>query len=257
MKKGIIVASFGTSYKDTRKNCIESIENKIKGKFADYEVVRAFTSNMVIKRIKEKESVETYTVETAIEAMSAQGIKKIYIQPLHIIPGFEYHKIRRAVSLANHKADMEVILGTPLLNEEEHYDEVVAALEERLPKSASDQGMILMGHGTEHPANACYSMLQMKLNDVRSDIHIANVEGYPELDHILSRVEGYKKLTLMPLMIVAGDHAQNDMAGDEEDSYKSILSEMGIETECILEGLGQNPAIQDIFVNRLADLLEA
>lgn len=257
MKKGIIVASFGTSYIEARKNSIESIENKVKEKFADYAFGRAFTSYMVINRIQENEGVKVNKVEEAIQAMKADGITDILVQPLHVIPGFEFEKVKRAVSLANHEAGLKVTMNPPLLNEEEDYDEVVETLLQRLPEEKAEEGIVLMGHGTEHHANACYSMLQAKFNDKRSDIFVANVEGYPELDHIKDRLTGYKKITLMPLMIVAGDHAQNDMAGDDEDSYKSVLTDMGIEVECILEGLGQQAGIQDIFVGKIEDALEA
>lgn len=255
MKKGIIVVSFGTSYKETRKRCIESIEDKIRNTFSDYDVQRAFTSNMVIKKIQEKEGLKVNKVDEAIKEMKDKGIKEILLQPLHIIPGYEYEKIQHAVKMANHHKGMKVELNAPLLNHEADYDEVVKSIIRRLPEEKSDEGIILMGHGTEHHANACYSMLQAKFRDVRSDVFIANVEGYPELEHIQSKLSPYRKMTLMPLMIVAGDHAQNDMAGNDDDSYKSIISEMGIEVECILEGLGEQELIQNIFVERVENSL--
>lgn len=255
MKKGIIVVSFGTSYEQTRKRCIESIENKIRSEFTQCKVARAFTSNFIIKKLKERDGVHVNTVSEAIQDMKSDGIEHIYVQPLHMIPGFEYEKVKRAVSIANHDKALTVTLGMPLLNEEEDYEALIHAVRTRLPKLGDAEGVILMGHGTEHFANACYSMLQAKFKDVDPHVFIANVEGYPELDHIIDHLSQYKKMTLMPLMIVAGDHAQNDMAGDDDDSFKSMLEEKGISVECIVEGLGENPGVQEIFSNRVKSLL--
>lgn len=187
--------------------------------------------------------------------MIAEGIVELHIQPLHVIPGFEYEKIQNAIAIVKHKTDIKITIGLPLLNKEHHYDNIVDVLLERLPKEINNEGIILMGHGTQHFANACYSMLQNKLSDKRSDIHIANVEGYPKINHIVNLiVKKYKKVTIMPLMIVAGDHAMNDMAGDE-DSYKTLLEERGIEVTCILEGLGENKGIHDALINRINETL--
>lgn len=256
MKKGIIVVSFGTSYEQTRKRCIESIENKISSEFTECKVARAFTSNFIIKKLKERDGIHVNTISEAIQDMKSHGIEKIYVQPLHMIPGFEYEKVKRAVSMANHDKALTVTLGMPLMNAEEDYELLIEAIRARLPKSGDEEGVILMGHGTEHFANACYSMLQAKFKDVNPNIYIANVEGYPELGHIIDDLSQYKKMTLMPLMIVAGDHAQNDMAGDDDDSFKSMLEEKGISVECIVEGLGENLGVQEIFLNRVKSLLE-
>jgi len=255
MKKGILVVSFGTSYEKTRKECIESVEGKIQSAFEEYDLRRAFTSNMIIKKLRERDNLNIDTPSEALMKMVDAGMTEIHVQPLHIIPGFEYEKVKRAIIMAQHKSDVKVTFGSPLLNEEHHYDEVVEALLEQLPQAVENEGILLMGHGTEHHANACYSMLQNKLRDRRTDILIANVEGYPDLDHVMPAIEKkYKKMTLMPLMLVAGDHAINDMAG-EEDSYKSALEEKDIEVTCILQGLGQNQAIQEAFVKRVKEVV--
>jgi len=252
MKKGIIVASFGTSFPDVRKRCIESIEDKVVKAFPDRHVRRTFTSNMIIKKLKERDGLMINTPRQALEEMIKEGITDIHVQPLHIIPGYEYDKVKKAVCIANHNRDVKVTIGLPLLSEEGHYDQVIDAIEDDLLLDKG-QASILMGHGTEHHANACYSMLQAKLNDRYDHVFVSNVEGYPELDHILDRVLTYDSLTLMPFMIVAGDHAMNDMAGDDEDSYKSVLEDQNKKVTCMLKGLGENPKIQDIFVNRIKE----
>ncbi len=256
MRKGIIVASFGTSFPEVRKRCIESIESIVSESYPEYEVKRAFTSNMIIKKLKERDGLLIDTPSDAIEKMISDGINDIHVQPLHIIPGFEYEKVMRAVKKYNHLPDANITIGLPLLSEEKHYDELIEILDNRIGQSSEDHGFVFMGHGTEHHANACYSMLQAKFDDVRDDVHIANVEGYPELDHIVGKLKGYKSVTLLPLMIVAGDHAMNDMAGDDEDSYKTVLENENIKVDCILEGLGENDLIGQVFVNRIKHTIQ-
>ncbi|MCH4886556.1 sirohydrochlorin cobaltochelatase [Acidaminobacter sp. JC074] len=253
MKKGIIVASFGTSFTEVRKRSIEHIENMISEAFDKYEVRRAFTSNMIIKKLRQRDGLIIDTPSEAISRMVDEGIHDIHVQPLHVIPGYEYEKVKSAVKKYNHHSQVHITLGKPLLCEEGHYDQMVDILDKRL-KSKDNHAYVLMGHGTEHHANACYSMLQAKLNDNRNDMFIANVEGYPEIDHILLKVKRYEKVSLMPLMIVAGDHAMNDMAGEDDESYKSILEGEGIEVKCLLEGLGENEAIGRLFINRINEM---
>ncbi len=256
MRKGIIVASFGTSFPEVRKRCIESIEMTVSSSYPEYEVKRTFTSNMIIKKLKERDGILIDTPSEAIEKMINKGVKEIHVQPLHIIPGFEYEKVMRAVKKYNHREDTNVTIGLPLLSKETHYDELIEILNNRIGQSSDGHGFVFMGHGTEHHANACYSMLQAKFNDVRKDVHIANVEGYPELDHIVDRLREYKSVTLLPLMIVAGDHAMNDMAGDDDDSYKSILEKENIKVNCILEGLGEYESIGQVFLNRINQMID-
>lgn len=256
MKKGILVISFGTSYEETLKKNIEAIENKIRDTFAPLEVRRAFTSNMIIRKLKNELNLEIHTPEQALEAMIADGFTEIYVQPLHVIPGFEYDKVKKAVVRARHRSTVKIELGMPLLNHMDHYHEIAAAFEAEFQPEREDHGYVLMGHGTEHFANAAYTMLQRVFDDKRSDVIIANVEGYPELSDVLEHiVSEYKSVTCYPLMIVAGDHAQNDMAGDEEDSFKSVLEGAGLEVECVLKGMGESEIIQSIFAKRVADIL--
>lgn len=249
--KGIIVASFGTSYKHTLEKTIECIEARIVQAFKEAEVCRAFTSHMIIKKIKERDGIDTHTPQEAIEAMIARGIKDIHVQPLHVIPGYEYDKVKKAVAMGNHKAGVTISIGQPLLSQEDHYDDLIDAIFSEIDVEGPDHALVLMGHGTHHHANACYSMLQAKINDRTSHVYIANVEGYPEFDAIKDKLQAYDHVSLMPLMIVAGDHAINDMAGDEETSFKSILQGQGKAVTCILKGLGELALVQDIFVSRV------
>lgn len=250
MKRGIIVASFGTSYPETRKKCIESIENHIASTYSHCEVVRAFTSYKIIKKLKERDDIHVNTVDQALNDMFQRGVTTVHVQPLHLIPGFEYEKIKRSVAEWM-KSGMDITLGKPLM----HDDESVKILADIAINIAPDvkvgQGLVYMGHGTEHEANAFYGRLQDAITISRPDIHIANVEGFPELEDITNKLSIYDTVALRPLMIVAGDHAINDMAGDEEDSMKSIIEASGKDTLTILQGLGEEEAIADRFITMI------
>lgn len=256
MKQGILVVSFGTSYEETLKKNIEAIELKIQRAFPQIPVRRAFTSHMIIKKLKAEQGINIHKPEEALQAMMAEGFTDIYVQVLHVIPGYEYEKVKQSVSRAKHAKKANIYLGAPLLNHHENYIEVVSAFESIFEKETDKKGYLLMGHGTEHFANAAYALLQRHFEDKRSDVVIANVEGYPEFEDITNRLEGFDHVTMLPLMMVAGDHAQNDMAGDEEDSFKSQLEAMGKSTSAILMGMGENPIIQDLFVKRVSELIE-
>lgn len=259
-KKGILVASFGTSYPDAMKSCIESTENKVKESFSDYEVRRAFTSNIIIKKLKERDNMDVDTVELALEKMKKDGFSEVIIQPLHIMPGEEYDEVLEMVAkYAKDKSFDKLIVGRPILYREEDYRIAIDALKNQMPELKKDEAVILMGHGSPHPANSSYSQLQFMLQESGyKNVYVGTVEGFPLLDNIIPKLksDGIKKVTLMPFMLVAGDHANNDMAGDENDSWKSILKKNGFEVEIYLHGLGENKGVQDIYVQHIKDSLD-
>lgn len=256
-KKGILVVSFGTSYPDTRKVTIEACEEKIAASFPDYEVRRAFTSKMIIKKLKERDNIEIDTPEEALSKMKEDGFTEVIVQPLHIIPGIEYEEV---LTVVNEFKDSfkEITVGRPVLYGIEDYKAAVETLKLQLPELDKDQAVVLMGHGTSHPANACYSCLQSVLSDEGLNVFVGTVEGYPEIDDIIAKLKEnkIKEVTLMPYMLVAGDHASNDMAGDEDDSWKSILEKEGFAVNIYLHGLGENPGYQDLYVQRVQDCID-
>ncbi|CQR74409.1 Sirohydrochlorin cobaltochelatase [Sporomusa ovata DSM 2662] len=260
-KKAIIVVSFGTSYPETLKLNIESVENRIRAAFPEYEVRQAFTSRTVIRILSERDGIQIANETQALERLQAEGVQEVYIQPLHIVPGAEYEKIQKIVSHYIHEKVFEKIrLGRPLLyamgqdNHPDDYEIAIKALATQLPAADPAHAVVLMGHGGMHPANAAYGVLQLKLEDAGfTNTYIYTVEGYPSLARIISKLKQkqVKKVTLMPFMLVAGDHATNDMAGEEEDSAKSQLVAAGFAVEVYFSGLGENTAIQDIYVAHL------
>jgi sirohydrochlorin cobaltochelatase len=258
VKKGILVVSFGTSVLSALEACIEGTENKIKESFPEYEVRRAFTSYMIMKKLKLENNIHIDTVEEALEKMKDEAFTHVYVQPLHIMPGDEYDKVIRGV-FKYEKAFSQLIFGRPILYREKDYDIAVDALKTQFPKLKERQAIVLMGHGSSHPANATYSLLQCILVDKGLDnAYVGTVEGYPTLTNVIPKLkaDGIMEVILMPFMLVAGDHAINDMGGQDEDSWKNQLEDQGFKVSIYLHGLGENKEFQNIYVQHIRDCLE-
>lgn len=256
MEKGIIITSFGTTYENTRKLCIESIENRIKEEFKDSLVLRAFTSRIVISILKKRDNYFVDNPIEALEKMKANGIKDIYIQPLLIIGGHEYEKIISEVNefFVDNK-DFNIRIGKPLLDSELDYKNVVEAL--NFEKNSTNEGIVFMGHGSDHNADISYEKLESTIRAKGyNNVFVGTVEGSKTIEDILIELKDKNiyKVDLKPFMLVAGDHAINDMASDEEDSWKSILEENNINVSAEIKGLGEIPAIQDIFIDHLKNI---
>lgn len=252
-KKAILVVSFGTSYNDTRENTIGAIENQIAARYPDYEVRRAFTSQIIIDKLKSRDGLQIDNLPQSMERLVADGIGTLVVQPTHVMNGYEYEEMMEAIAPYENKF-ADVKYGAPLLSSVEDYEKVIAALTAELGNIPEDEAVVFMGHGTEHYANAAYAALDYMLKDLgHKNIFVGTVEAYPSLDTVLRKVDEYgaKKVTLLPLMIVAGDHAANDMAGDEEDSWKTVFKSKGYEVKCVLKGLGEYQAIRDIFTDHV------
>lgn len=248
----ILVVSFGTSYNDSRDITIGAVENAVAEAFPEYEVRRAFTSQIIIDKLKDRDALEIDNVEEALDRASAEGIKNLVVLPTHLMDGYEYTDL--ADLLAEYESKFEKIaLAEPLLSSDADFDAVVKAITEKTADyDDGETAICFMGHGTEADSNSVYATLQEKLTEAGyENYYIGTVEAEPSLDTVLAAVNDkgtYKKVVLEPLMVVAGDHANNDMAGDEEDSWKTVIGAAGYEVECLIEGLGQVPAIQEIYV---------
>lgn len=264
VKKAILVVSFGTTYADTRKVTIEAVEEKIRAAFPDYEVRHAFTSRIIIKKLAERDGLQYDTERQALERLKADGYAEVLIQPLHIEAGAEYEKLLKAAAQYE-QAFAKIVVGRPLLyytgpagEKPDDYLSVIQALRTQLPKQGVREAVALMGHGGVHPANTAYAALQLKLEDAGlKNVFVFTVEGYPTVENLVDKLRQnkIKKVTLMPLMLVAGDHAQNDMAGAGADSFKSQLQKAGFRVETYMHGLGENPAVQNIYVQHLKDAI--
>ncbi len=249
----LLVVSFGTSFNDSRRFTIGGIEGAIDDALGkDYSVRRAFTSQIIIDHVQKRDGVLIDNMETALKRAADNNVKNLVIQPTQLMDGYEYQEIDQA--LANYSDAFETVsIGAPLLTSEEDFDRVAEAMRD-VTKDYDDgeTAIVFMGHGTEADSNGVYAEMQSVFdNKGYSNYYIGTVEATPSLDDVVAKVKAgnYKKVVLRPMMVVAGDHANNDMAGDEDDSWKSVFEKEGFEVTCVLEGLGQVPAIQQIYVD--------
>ncbi|MHC6204457.1 sirohydrochlorin cobaltochelatase [Breznakiellaceae bacterium SP9] len=257
-KPVILVVSFGTSFKESRDASIGGIEQTIAAAYPAYEVRRAFTSQIIIDHIKRDGGESIDNVQEAFERLIQDKVSDLIIQPTHIMNGKEYDELIEQAK-PYEKDFANVKYGKALLSSEADYDELIGILTD--VTSAYNDGataIAFMGHGTEHEANATYTRLAelFKTKGI-PNYYIGTVEAEPTLDAVIAEIAqtDVKNVVLQPLMIVAGDHANNDMAGDEEDSWKSILSAQGYAVTPVLKGLGQFPEVQSMFVRHVGDAI--
>lgn len=254
-KRAILVVSFGTSYHDTREKTIDKIEEDIQKAYPDYKIYRAFTSKMIIDILRKRDNIHIDTVDEAIRRMIIDGVTDLIIQPTHIINGIENDFMLE--DLRRYKDKFATLkVGSPLLTSTADFKELVAILEDNFKNVNKDEALIFMGHGSSHHANAVYPALDYAFKDHGfKNFFVGTVEGYPEIDSVIKFLKEFKpkKVHLTPLMVVAGDHALNDMASDEEDSWKTLLENEGYEVDCIVKGLGEYPEVRDMFIKHIND----
>ena len=255
MKKAIVVVSFGTTYPETRKKTIEACETRITEAYPDYDVYRAFTSNMVIGRIKKQEGISINTTAQSLKMLKEQEYEEVIVQPLHVIPGSEYHKILKQ-SEPFRSEFSKFKISRPLLTFQRDYEKVIESLDGLIEPLTDKEAIVLMAHGSEHASFATYACLDHMLSE--KPIEVCCVESYPHLDDTIESLKaaGKTDLHLYPFMLVAGDHATNDMASNDEDSWKSQLIRAGFNVETHLVGLGENARIQDLYLSHLSELME-
>ena len=258
--KELLVVSFGTSYNDSRRLTIGGIEAAIEEAIPEYSVRRGFTAQIIIDHVERRDGIHIDNVTEALERAVANGVKTLVVQPTHLMHGIEYDEL--CTTLAEYAENFEkVIVGEPLLTSEEDFDRVADIMISLLADyDDGETALIYMGHGTEHESNAVYAQMQELLTAKGAEnYYIGTVEAEPSLEDVMEAIKdkGYTKVVLRDMMVVCGDHANNDMAGDEEDSWKSILTDAGYEVECVLEGLGQVPEIQQIYVEHAENAVAA
>ena len=256
----ILVVSFGTSFNDSRRLTIGGIENAIREAFPDWSVRRAFTSQIIIDHVNKRDGVKIDNVKEALDRAVDNGVKNLVVQPTHLMAGLEYHDLEEEV-MSYADAFESITMGENLLAEDGDFEEVAKIITARTAEyDDGETAICFMGHGTEAESNAVYAKMQEVLTaDGFENYFVGTVEATPSLEDVMAAVgEGeYKRVVLMPLMVVAGDHANNDMAGDEEDSWKSQFEAEGYSVECVLEGLGQQPEIQQMYVEHLQKFVES
>lgn len=248
MKKAILVVSFGTTHLDTLEKTISAVERDIQAANPDVPCFRAFTSSIVRRRLKEKQAVTVDSVEEALHRLESEGYTHVTVQPTLLLPGEEFNKLHAAV--LNAAGTLAVSIGRPLLWE----DADITALAEAVKAHYSlpeDTILLGMGHGTSHTADGVYRRLRSAMNAL--GMELCTVEGSIDFEAAREALlaQPKRKVHLVPLLLVAGDHSKNDMAGDEPDSLKSILTAAGFEVSYSLCGLGELAAVRSALVARL------
>ncbi|MCP3890624.1 MAG: sirohydrochlorin cobaltochelatase [Desulfobulbaceae bacterium] len=252
-KKAILLVAFGSS-EESAQISFENIDKSVKKAYPGIPVKWAYTSHIIRKKLA-GQGKQLDSTAVALAKMVDEGFTHVAVQSLHTIAGAEYHDLRRVVSSFKSMGDFEsIILGYPMLATQKDMVRAVDAVLGTIPKERkANEAVVLMGHGTHHPANAFYAALMFQLQLKDPNVYLGTVEGYPDLDTILTLLKQnqIKKAYLMPFMSVAGDHAKNDMAGDEDDSWKSIITKAGIECVPVLKGTAEFNQFVDIWVDHL------
>ena len=269
----LLVVSFGTSFNDSRAEDIKGIEDKLAEAYPDWSVRRAFTAQIIINHVEARDDEVIDNMQQALDRAVANGVKNLVVQPTHLMHGAEYDEMTEAVNEYKDKFE-SVAIAEPMLGEVGDDATVInddkkavaqaitdAACQEAGfddMQAAADAGtaFVFMGHGTSHTANVTYDQMQTQMNDLGfTNAFIGTVEGEPEdtaCEEVIKKVKdaGFKNVVLRPLMVVAGDHANNDMAGDDEDSWKSQFEASGDfdSVDCQIAGLGRIEAVEDLYV---------
>lgn len=250
MKQAMVVVSFGTSVPEAMK-AIENIEHAAE-QVCGQTVYRAFTSRIIRKKLRERDGIDIPDPHTLFEHLIAQGYDSIRCLTTHVIAGIEYEQL-----CADAAQFPQVRMARPLLWSESDYDTCVHAVMHSIPARQENEALLLMGHGTEHFANAAYCELEHKFRtEGYANVYVGTVEGYPTLNNIIPQLQAaqIKKILLMPFLIVAGEHARHDLSGDAPDSWKSRLEALGFETRTVLMGLGEIPEIAQKFAGHLKEM---
>ncbi len=277
----ILVVSFGTSFNDSRAKDIKGIEDALKESYPDWSVRRAFTAQIIINHVQARDGEAIDNVEQALDRAVANGVKKLVVQPTHLMHGAEYDEMKEVLDSYADKFE-SVAIAEPLLGEvgadatvvnEDKKAVAQAVVAEALAdanydsiEAAGEDGtaFVFMGHGTSHTAKVSYSQMQTQMNDLDyKNVFIGTVEGEPEETACENVIEaasaaGYKKVILRPLMVVAGDHANNDMAGEDEDSWKSMFEASGKfdSVDAQISGLGRIKAVQQLYIDHTGKAME-
>ncbi|MBQ5436366.1 MAG: sirohydrochlorin cobaltochelatase [Firmicutes bacterium] len=279
-KNELLVVSFGTSFNESRATDVKGVEDALEAAYPDWAVRRAFTAQIIINHVQARDGEFIDNMDQALERAAANGVENLVIQPTHLMHGAEYDELSEAVDKYA-SSFKTVVIAEPLLGEVGSDATVINADKQAVAEAVTAEAVkvagyaslddaaadgtafVFMGHGTSHNAKVTYSQMQTQMNELGYDnVFIGTVEGEPEetaCEEVIKAVSeaGYKKVVLRPLMVVAGDHANNDMAGEDEDSWVSMFnaSKKFDKVDCQIEGLGRIAAVQELYVQHTADAI--
>lgn len=261
-KKALIVISFGSTFTETRLKDIGGIEQCLAESFPAYDQFRAFTSNIIRKRLAEK-GLSIDDPEEVLKKLVENGYEEVIIQPTHLLHGEEFEQKIEALQAVYAPNFKKFLISQPLIVDEIDYELTACAIASQFPALGKNEGIMLMGHGTPRNNNKAFGYTYNKMQAVFDSMNLPVVVGTVEeedspnfetaLELVLER--GYKKVHMYPLMVVAGDHANNDMYGDEIDSWKCQVEAKGIKTEGHLHGIGRNKAVQALYVQHVLEAM--
>ena len=247
----LLVLSFGTSFNDSRRLTIGAIEDQLEKSFPDYSVRRGFTANIVIDHVAKRDGEKIDDIDASLKRAVDNGVKNLVVQPTHLMNGLEYEELKGDIAQYSDAFD-KIAIGQPLLSSDDDFSRVENAIVDWTKDyDDGETAIVFMGHGTSADSNGVYQKMQDLLTkDGHTNYFVGTVEATPSLDDVMAAVKkgNYKRVVLEPLMVVAGDHANNDMAGDDKDSWKSQFEAAGYQVECLLRGLGENETIRQIYV---------
>lgn len=260
MKKAILIVSFGTTYTDTRTKNITAIKQQVSMLYPDTIVEEAVSSTIVRKHMQEKEHINAKSPLEALISLKEQDVTQVVVFPTHVIDGIENNQMKNAVEECRHLFD-KIVVADALLANADDYTDVAKALWESLKELTGNSVLIFMGHGTEHMADSSYRVMEQALRAYAGKpVYIATVEGKRTIQDVINdmREEGIVNtgVLLAPLMLVAGDHANNDMAGDDE-SFATILKANGYTPQCVIKGIGEYPAVRQVYLSHLQKAVKA
>ena len=255
MKTALLCVSFGTSVPAARKS-ITAVEKALRTEMPEADFYRGFTSK-TIRRIVSEKGETVWSMDEALEHLTDGRYDRAVIQPTHFLYGLEYENLKASVEEAK-KRFPALLLGAPLLSGTGDLQALARVLSQEFPQK-ENSALVLMGHGTPHFSNVVYPAMQAMFHMMgRKDVYVGTVEGWPEIEEICKELQigAYTHVRTAPLMLVAGDHALNDMAGEEPDSWKSILTREGYKVKCIMQGMGVLPGVQELYRQHLRELLK-
>ena len=259
-EKELLVVSFGTSFNDSRRLTIGAVESALEKAFPEYAVRRGFTSQIIIDHVAKRDGEIIDNMQEALDRAVDNGVKTLVVQPTHLMNGLEYEEMSKAIAQYS-DAFEQISIGQPLLTSDEDFQAVAKAITEATADyDDGETAIVFMGHGTEAESNGVYAKMQQVLTDGGYDhYYVGTVEATPSLDDVVKAVKqgGYKRVVLRPLMVVAGDHANNDMAGDEDGSWKTTFEKEGFEVVCEVEGLGALESVQQLYVEHAQAAVDA
>ena len=278
-EKELLVVSFGTSFNDSRAEDIKGIEDALAEAFPDWSVRRAFTAQIIINHVQARDGEKIDNMEQAMERAVANGVKELLVQPTHLMHGAEYDEMMETLEAYKDKFD-SIRVAEPMLGEVGSDATVINSDKEAVAKAVVEAALaeagfestdkaaeagtafVFMGHGTAHVAKVTYSQMQTQMEKLGyKNVFIGTVEGEPEetdCENVIEAVKaaGYTNVVLRPLMVVAGDHANNDMAGSDDDSWKTEFEAADLNVTCQISGLGRIPAVQQLYVAHCKDALK-